>query len=241
MTPLRYIVEPSALLMTWQPPDESPHSRLRRVVAEITPDDDLRNWRFRYLIGTVDVDEAKGLGFQGHPAFKLDRTVYTQGVKDTLLRRLPPRNREDFAAFLRMHRLPFPFPASDLALLGYTGAKLPSDGFAFVPVFPESSDPCEFVLEVAGVRHVFGGSLDQVKIGDAVQFIPEPGNAFDPNAVAVFVDGQKLGYVNRALLPSFHRWLAAGDLQASVERKNGQETRPLVFVRVRAGCPIGEA
>src|SRR5688500_16311646 len=106
MTPLRFIVEPPKLLMTWQPSDESGQSRMRRRVAEVSADPSNPHvWRLQYLIGTPDMEAAQASGFQGHPAFKLGPAQVTQGVRETLLRRLPPRNRDDFSEFLAMHRL----------------------------------------------------------------------------------------------------------------------------------------
>ena len=140
-----------------------------------------------------------------------------------------------------MHRLPTPFDASDLALLGYTQAKLPSDNFSFVPCFPDSTDRCDYILEVAGVRYVFKGSLDDVHHGDEVTFVCEPTNQFDSDAIAIYHKGQPLGYVNRALLPAVHNWMQVGEVNATVERKNGSVSRPLIYIRVRAGVPSEEA
>jgi hypothetical protein len=237
MTALRFIVEPETLLMTWQPSVDSAHSRMRRTVAEVRVEaEDPQVWQLNYLMGSPDMEAAKAAGFLGHPAFKFAEPVHRIRVRETLLRRLPPRNREDFSDFLVMHRLPDPFPFSDMALLGYTGARLPSDGFAFVPLFPQRARPCEYILEVVGIRHVFVGDLDQIRVGDPVEFVPEPGNEFERDAVAVFWEGQKVGYVNRALLPSIHQWLLEGDVQAYVERKNGSAGRPVLYVRTQLGC-----
>lgn len=238
MNPLRFIVEPASLLMTWQPSDDSGKSRVRRVIAEVKPDElDSSIWHFRYLLGTPDFEAARAAGFEGHPAFKLNAATYSQGVRETLLRRLPPRRREDFAAFLTVHQLPDPFVGSDMALLGYTGAKLPSDGFSFVPVFGATNEPCEYILEIAGLRYVFAGELENVKVGDPVEFVPEPENPIDSGALAIYSRGHKLGYVNRAMLETFRRWLASGHLLGFVERKNGRPERPLIYVRVQAQCP----
>ena len=79
------------------------------------------------------------------------------------MRRLPPRNREDFGDYLYLHGLAAPFKLSDLALLGYTGARLPSDAFALVPEFPVDAGPCEYVMEVAGTRHVLKVPLSDLK------------------------------------------------------------------------------
>lgn len=237
MNALRFIVEPESLLMTWQPSDDTGHSRMRRKVAEIRMSAEDRNvWLLNYLVDTPDMEEARAAGFLGHPAFRLNESTVHARVRDTLLRRLPPRNRDDFSDFLVMHRLPDPFPYSDMALLGYTGARLPSDGFAFVPVFPEVGRPCEYILDVVGIRHVFKGDFEQIRIGDPVEFAREPQNIHDQDAVAVLWRSQKIGYVNRALLPSFHRWLEGGDVQAFVERKNGSTGRPVLYVRMLVGC-----
>ena len=237
MRPLRHIVEPSRLLLTWQPADINVEPRNRRTVAEIVPGHSSNDeWTFKYFLDSPDLVAAQSAGFKGYPAFKLDDREFSLGVRDSLLRRLPPRNRDDFDAFLTVHRLPTPFIWSDLALVGYTGARLPSDGFAFVPEFSADLDPCELILEVAGVRHVYGGSVDQIKIGDPVAFAPEPENLVNSQAIAVFHNDFKLGYVNTALLPTIHRWLTCGVLTASVERKNGKIERPLIYVRAQFNC-----
>jgi hypothetical protein len=235
MEALRHIAEPSRLLMTWQPADESVFPRTRRIVGEVRPVmDGSGEWTFQYFSDTRDVIAAKDLGFQGHPAFRMDGRIHQQGVRETLLRRLPPRSREDFSDFLAMHRLPFPFSGSDLALIGYTGARLPSDGFSFVPDFPLNQDPCEYILEVAGVRHNFVGDIANVQIGDEVSFSYDRSNEVDGNAIFVNSNGQRLGYVNRAMLGVFNYWLSSGSIRGTIERKNGKPDRPMIYVRLQA-------
>lgn len=237
MDPLRHIVEPSRLLMTWQPADEPGKLRTRRTVGEIVPATFEKNeWTFKYFLDTPDLIVAQKAGFKGHPAFKLEDKEFSQGVRETMLRRLPPRSREDFPDFLAMHRLPNPFPLSDMALLGYTGAKLPSDGFALLPQFPSTLAPCEYILEIAGIRHVYKGSIDTICIGDVVNFQQEIDNEVDRNAIVVLHLGQRLGYVNRAFLSTFHAWMECGSICASIERKNGTVERPIIYIRFRVNC-----
>lgn len=128
--PLQHVVEPERLLLTWQPPDDGTTIRTRRIVAELTYSDNYESVTFTYLVDTPDFLAAKAAGFLGYPAFRLKTATHTQGVMSAFMRRLPPRKREDFGAYLTQHWLPNPFTLSDFALLGYTGAKLPSDGFA---------------------------------------------------------------------------------------------------------------
>ncbi|MFY9809887.1 HIRAN domain-containing protein [Aquabacterium sp.] len=232
MKPLISIVEPIALLLTWQPEDESSQNRTRRVVGEVSRVSDSRA-TFRYLSGTADYKAAFDAGFKGFAPFWPLNVTTDDGVLDTFMRRLPPKRREDFSEFLARHRLPQPFTYSDFALLGYTGAKLPSDGFALVPVFPSGTVNCDFIAELAGVRHVFDKPVGELCVGDPVELVREFGNIHDANAIAVYWAKNKLGYVNRVMCPTFCEWLSRGDVTATIERVNGKPERPLVYVRVQ--------
>jgi hypothetical protein len=256
---LQHIVEPTALLLTWQPVNTDHPDRTRRTVARLDRIDRQGNAvTFRYLRDTEDFDAAVAAGFKGHPAFRLppqtasdggsgerqakgaDNEVFKTSVLETFLRRLPPRKREDFPAFLAMHRLPAPFEHSDFALLGYTGAKLPSDGFAVVPVFDAGQVPCELILEVAGFRHELNADVSSVCIGDEVQLVVEDENPHDANAVAIFhIDTcnpehrfQRIGYVNRAMTRIVRTWMKDRKVSAKIERVNGKPQRPLVYIRL---------
>lgn len=231
MTPLQHIVEPDRLLMTWQPlEDEAP--RTRRVIGVV-----LRRvngtFGFRYLSDTEDFRKAVAAGFKGFPAFKETSGEINQGVLEALMRRLPPRKREDFADYLALHQLPNPFKASDFALLGYTRARLPSDGFELVPVFSPDNVPCELIIELAGTRHVFGAEVVGLSVGDPITFQLDPENPVDQDSVVALHYGRQVGYVNRALRDVFRQWLERWNVIGRIERLNGKPGRPLVFVRVR--------
>ncbi len=230
--PLRHIVEPSRLLLTWQPVDESARPRTRRTVGEVVRGANGSEMVFRYLTETPDFRAAMAAGFKGYAAFPLDEPETRQGVLETLMRRLPPRKREDFADFLAQHRLPSPFTHSDMALLGYTGARLPSDGFSLVPEFPVDTVPCDYLMEVAGLRHVYEGTMSEIHDGDKVTFQAEPSNPVDADALAVMHNGKTIGYVIRTLRANFHEWLDHQKVSAVIERQNGKPERPLVYIRV---------
>ncbi len=236
MTTLHHIVEPTRLLMTWQPLDMNAPSRTRRVIGEICREND-GQIVFRYLKKTPDFEAACNAGFKGFPAFRLEDDEVRQGVIESLLRRLPPRNREDFAEFLAQHRLPCPFSYSDIALLGYTSARSPSDGFALVPDFSKNSMPCDYLMEVAGLRHVFS-DMQAIHEGDAVDFEIDRDNPVDQDALQVICHGQKIGYVNRAFKTTLHRWLQTTRVTVTVEKFNGKPERPLVYVLIRAACAV---
>jgi hypothetical protein len=231
MNPLRHIVEPAGLLLTWQPQDEQAPSRTRRVVGEVRVNQE-GIATFRYLKDTQDYQKALEAGFKGYPAFDTRSEEISAGVLESFLRRLPPRKREDFSEFLKLHRLGFPFEHSDMALLAYTGARLPSDGFALVPIFPDEVAPCDFLLEIAGFRHVAGTDTANLKVGDPVGFVADPDNPVDQDALAVEHNGVRIGYVNRALRNTFRKWLQGNVVTAIVERINGKPERPLVYLRI---------
>lgn len=231
MNRLSHIVEPQRLLLTWQPADEQAATRTRRIVGEVFKQAD-GSMAFRYLKDSLDYQAAVAAGFQGFPAFQIADKEFNKGVIESFLRRLPPRGREDFDEYLAQHRLPAPFPYSDFALLGYTGARLPSDGFSLIPVFPSDAVPCDYLLEVAGVRHVIGTDISAINVGDPISFTVDSQNPVDQDALSVVHNGRSIGYVNRALRSTFHDWLKGHRVHASVERQNGKPDRPLIFVRV---------
>lgn len=54
-------------------------------------------------------------------------------------------------------------------------------------------------LPVAGFQYYAGKrNWDQLKVGDPLKFVREADNPYDPNAVRIEWNGEKLGYVPRA-------------------------------------------
>ncbi len=232
MTAIRHIVEPTRLVLSWQPAEGT---RSRLAVGEIFKRDDIVT--FRYLMGTPEFDSARSAGFQGYPAFGLTQEEHTRGVLDTFLTRLPSRSRGDFPDFLKHHRLPDNTLISDFSLLGYTTAKLPSDSFELIPLFDDDFAELELILEACGFRHQ---NVDPTALrqGAPIEFGAEPNNPHDPNAVAMLAAGQKIGYVNRILSPTFSRWLQRRPVSGQLDRINGRAERPLVYVFTEIRNPV---
>jgi hypothetical protein len=222
------VLEPNRLLLVWQGP-EGP-SCARHSVAELIRLGE-GQVHFRYLADTADFHDARAEGFVNFPAFrKVDHPDYDLGVVDTFIRRLPPRTRGDYAKYLEQFRLRPETRISDFALLAYTGAKLPSDGFSIVNPLDDVAEPGEFLIEVAGFRYATRVALESLHPGDEVGFVPEPDNSFDSNALAVEVRGQKIGYVPKQQACAVSKLLKAGYFKAQIERINGSPERPLVFL-----------
>lgn len=224
---IEHVLEPKRLLLVWQGPEGS--SRTRHTVAELVRQSD-GQVRFRYLTDGADFSAARAEGFVNYPAFRKVDQTYDLGVVDTFIRRLPPRTRGDYAQYLEQFRLRPETSISDFALLAYTGARLPSDGFSIVNPLEDVSQAAELLIEVAGFRHAAEVSLDVLRIGDEIQFVPEPGNPRDPDAMAVLADGQKIGYVPRQQSHAVRTLLDGRTLRGHIERVNGSHERPLVFV-----------
>ncbi len=230
MNQIEHIVEPERLLLVWRSP-QSP--RTRRVVAEVRPSTDASQAILRYLTDTPEYECAKGEGFTGYPAFSPNQREHHSNVLESFLRRLPPRKRDDFTDYLERHRLPTTGRLTDMALLGYTNAKLPSDGFEIYADLSNARPPFEVVIEVAGFRHQKLVSAEDIYIGDPITLKAEPDNVHDKDAIAIFYGGSRIGYVDRAQANAFHVWMRRGYLiNATVERINGKPERPLVYVYV---------
>lgn len=234
---IEHIVEPKRLYLAWQAPDHM-GNRYRWAVGVIEPV--AGAFHFRYLIDEKDfsdinqgrsLDELKSLGYAGYPAFKWDRTIHKERVIETFLRRLPPRSRSDFGEYLQQFRLPPDANVSDFALLGLTGAKLPSDGFSLVDPLDPQAEVLDRVIEIAGYR--YHRPETHLRVDETVTFTPEPENPHDPRAVAIYARGKRVGYVNRLQAPAFRQWLETRKIEAQVERINGDQSRPLVYVFVR--------
>lgn len=233
---IEHLVEPQRLLLFWQARESRKRSRYH--VGQLVK----RDGRvvLQYSSG-AEMDCAKEAGFQGYPAFPLEKLEHHHQVMEAFTRRLPPRTRRDFARYLELRAIPADAEISDFALLGYSGAKLPDDGFELVHPFDEPPAIFEVLIEIAGFRHESELSISEVNIGDSVQFYEESDNPFDANAIAIRSNGQKLGYVPRGHLAMLHRMLSdEAVLAGEVFRINGTPERPLVYVLTqiaRSGQP----
>lgn len=185
----------------------------------------------RYLSGD-EVERARSLGFSGYPAFDLAQVEHRKGILAAFLRRLPPRSRADFDAYKAQFRLKSDLTLSDFALLAYTEAKLPSDGFSIVNSLDGVCAPCQFLLEVAGYRHYAGKLARPLSLGQRLELVAEPSNKFDSNAVRVEAGAELVGYVNRLQAQAFRRWMRDYSIEVFVDRINGSTAKPRLFMFV---------
>lgn len=223
---IEHIIEPTKLLLAWQ----SSGDRRRYIVGELHRDGEAIT--LTYLTKTPDFQKAKEQGFEFYPAFRELDKVH-QNVIDAFMRRLPPRKRGDFPEYLEGLRISREAQLSDFALLGYSGAKLRSDDFSLIHPFNDVESRCELMLEVAGLSHHIS-DLGELKIGASVSFFKEKCNAVtQEKAIEIIVDGRRIGYVNRGLMPTFWSWIESNRLVGAwIEKLNGSPSRPAVYVYV---------
>ncbi|MES2883939.1 MAG: HIRAN domain-containing protein [Pseudomonadota bacterium] len=227
---IEHVHEPERLLLVWQGPEGS--SRRRFEVAELLRAGE-GQVRLKYLLDTECFHAARLEGFDIYPAFRKLEPTYDLGVVETFMRRLPPRKREDYPQYLEQFRLRPQTEISDFALLAYTGAKLPGDGFSIINPLSPLRGKAEVMIEVAGFRHAADMTLTELSLGQAVTFVTEDGNIKDPNAVAIYADGRKVGFVPRQQTEAVRALMRHSGITAQIERINGSTERPLVYLLAR--------
>jgi hypothetical protein len=192
----------------------------------------------KYLIDTTDYKNAVADGFKGYPAYPIENGQLFKNVLGIFMRRLPPRSRKDFHIFLDSIRIKSDTAISDFALLGYSGGKLPDDDFFFIHPFEDADDKFELLTMIQGLRRYPSAVKlieDNLLTTDSdVKFIREPENKFDPQAIAIYFENTKLGYIGRGLLSSFHSWLGDNRIKvAFIERINGSIDHRKVYIFVK--------
>ena len=226
MNVIEHVCEPSRLVLTWQSPDLHGKQRKRYGVADLvrTENDAVLVYRTN-----DEVNEARSLGYAGYPAFRMDAREHANALP-AFKRRLPPRERSDFAHYLRNFRL-HRCDLSDFALLAYTEAKLPSDGFGLVDQLQDSCVPSEHLIELAGFRYYLDNAEGLIE-GVPLTLEAEPNNQHDPHAVVFRHNGKCVGYVHRFQAATFNKWLGRQRIEAVFERRNGTAERPRAYAFV---------
>ncbi len=228
---IEHIIEPTKLLLAWQSLDEK--HRTRYIVAEINHVGEDVN--LTYLVDTADFIKAQKMGFESYPAFQ-DIQKTHHHVLDAFMRRLPPRSRGDFPQYLEALRLKSSSTFSDFALLGYSGAKLPSDGFSIIHPFNNADSACELLIEAAGYRHVVSNHSSEMNIGTPVAFSPIQHHHVTKEVAIDIMDGkaQQIGYVPRGLISTFIDWMDDDRIaDAWIEKVNGTSDKPRIYIFIQ--------
>lgn len=227
MRHINNFIEPQILYLVWQGAGTSSEKRKKRVVGHIYKNE-LNQVCLKYLYDTEDYVDALKNGFEGYSAFDVGTQVHIN-VLDIFMRRLPPRSRRDFKKYLNSIRIRNAETLSDFTLLGYTQAKSPSDGFTIVNPFDGANQDFEFLTEVAGTR--YHCKSEPTKDSKA-ELILEDNNKYDPKAVRIDIDGNKVGYLNRFIATRYREWITTAEVKAYPERFYYQHNYPYVWLYI---------
>lgn len=225
---IEHIIEPTRLLMAWQASDES--HRTRYIVGELKRVGEKID--LKYLVESKDFQLAKEHGFKFYPAFPDVSQTY-HDVLDSFMPRLPPRTRGDLPQYLEGLRLKPDVKLSDFGLLGYSGGKLPTDGFSFIHPFDNVDGSCELLLEAAGYRHLYKNGNANLATGEPATFAKDFYSKLEEPEIKIIVREQHIGSVNRGLIPTFINWIDSNRIAGAwIEKINGSPGKPSVYLFV---------
>lgn len=228
------IFEPNYLLIIWQEQVNKVNTGTRFIVGKIIRENN--SYILRYNESSQAFKDAVNKGFAPSIAFRKTNKEYDEGVIDIFLKRIPSKSRSDFDKYLEYYRIhpSLKNEMSDFAILGYTGGRLPSDGFSFLYDFENATFPCQVPIEIAGFRHYSFCSISPEEIkGKQVRFIADNGNQFDSDAVKITCanNQETIGYVPRGQNATFLKWLNNGrSINGTIERVNGNPSKPNALV-----------
>lgn len=175
-------------------------TRQRFVVGELTKGN---NYTFKYKLDNIG--KACEKGFKGIVAFPDFNREYTNTVVFPAFgTRLPDEKRKDIKIILNKHNLD---EYDAFTLLAKSGGRSPIDTLEFIEPIALSEAKKDSVTReffVAGVRHcdLCDDKVDNkctIKVPlekeEVLRLQPESENKFDPDAVAVYKDNYKIGYI----------------------------------------------
>ncbi len=201
------------LFVLWREPDAG----RRYVIGELWQDHE--GYAFGY---GHDVERALDHGFklllelpELRPVTSPYRSTY---LFSTFAQRIPSPRRPDYRSILDAWQVTS--PDEPLDILAKSGGIQMTDRIEVAEYrSPEDTLQTPLRFRVAGEEHYDGS--EKVAIGDAVNLVREPQNAYDPYAIMLMsLDGQRVGYVPRQYSQVVARCLDAGvTLSAQVERR----------------------
>lgn len=166
-----------------------PISRRRYTIGTLIRHNN-NNYTFKY---NNNIENVRELGFDYFPGFlELNKVYNSTELFDTILSRLPNKNRKDYVDILKSYGLNE--NSDEMEILEKTKGRLLTDNFEFVPIFNE--EKIEF--EIAGTR--YSKELKKCKnllaVGKELSLELED-NEYDKNAICIKFQNYKIGYVPR--------------------------------------------
>lgn len=155
---------------------------------------------FQYI--KEGVEEASKKGFICYPDFLDINKKYTENVLRSISQRLNDPGRTDIADYYKFWNIPNKMTSDKIRMIAQTGGCLPTDNFEFLADFYGAKGIC-LVSELAGLSNT---PLENgtVKVGDKLTWALESDNEYDEEAVAVYKDTVKIGYIKKIHNRIFH-------------------------------------
>lgn len=172
----------------------------RRHIVGILERQADNNVSFKYLPETRNL--VKTEGFIPYFEFPDLEKTYEHNVIQIFSHRLIKPERPDVLTFYDFWEVDSALAEDKFYLLGKTQGLTAADNFEFLAdynYFPG----IRFLTDLSGLTHL-QLPKDSLKKGDILQYKLEKENSYDPYAVEVFSQGQKVGYIKKIHCRLFH-------------------------------------
>lgn len=161
--------------------------------------------RFNYIESTAL--EAVKDGFTPFADFPDIQKTYSDNVLEIFGKRLVKADRTDIQKHYGFWEIDAKYADDKYYLLAYTQGILSTDNFEFLADFLPKKG-LNFITEITGLS-IRKKLPDTVMVNDELEWIREPNNPYDSNAIQVFKNKELIGYVkqvhNRVFSKSYHK------------------------------------
>ncbi len=183
---------PFELWLIWQ----NVETRQRYHVGRLLHEDGIYTFLYEKNGYRRKLAEAMDNGYRPHLAFPDTNKTYTsRNLFGPFARRLPDHRRPDYPSVLG--ELGLSLECTEMDILRATGGILATDSYEFVSPILVDNNLFDLDFFVAGWRYYNGEQvIDQLQVGDLVEFSLDPENDHDNKAIVVMsVNGEKLGFI----------------------------------------------
>ncbi len=186
---------------------------------------------FKYL---DEFTSAKEEGLNNSFGFGKDADkLSSSDIQNILNLRVVSKEKADKQDFLQFWEVDKFVKDDTFILLALTQGKSPTDNFEFLADFSdvEKKRKISFITDLSGLSHT---RIDRgsVKKGDILTYKPEPFNEHDKEAVAVYKDDLKIGYIKKIHNRVFSKWQ---NLKLTVKTVDENGVIRQVFIKVEGG------
>ncbi|ANU10136.1 DNA-binding protein [Planococcus antarcticus DSM 14505] len=183
---------PFELWLIWQ----NVETRQRYHIGKLFHEDGVYTFSYERQGYRRRLEEAMEQGYRPHLAFpEINKTYTSQKLFGPFARRLPDSRRPDYSYVLQ--KLGLSNDCTEMDMLRATGGILATDSYEFVSPILVEQNSFNYDFYVAGWRYYKGDKvLNQLQVGDSIEFTLDPENVHDHRAVEVHTQsGDKLGFI----------------------------------------------